>query len=198
MELLKIQRLDIEYDNRVVDIENNRSNTGIRYSEVHKLTVMSMIDAGYTEKEISAIIGCSRDTIQRWKREEKGKTSTKLARSLTKRHRQKSIIASNLLLDEALKQDKLDKASTMQLVTSSKIVLDAQKLVEGEESGILDQYREVEELEGELSLTEDELIELEMQIEEMGGNDGKDDDSILVDDSSSSIGSGDNLGGLPF
>ena len=134
-----------------------------------RIDAITLRNAGYTYAEISENMGVSPATAFRLCNLIPQKLTIEdiqLSQNVKSYLQHKTLLASNQLLSSALTDDKIDKASTYQLVMASAVMLDKHRLLAGESTSnialVTDSIKNIDEqqdeLEKQINLLQQEIV----------------------------------------
>jgi len=121
----------IEVDIPRETVNSTTDCTTITNRTVRHTLIEIYLEQGYSLNKISKLLKCSKHTIIEVKRGKKI-GSKLLATRLKEQLADKFTVHASMFLDYANQQDKLDKASTLQLVTAAGISVDKARLLNNE------------------------------------------------------------------
>lgn len=125
---------------------------------------MSMRENGSSRREIAEKLGISKSTVHAFICQSKldDISHNDLASKVKARMASDMILNANSLFDEAMTDEKIEKASTLQLVTAGSILVDKARLLAGESTeNISVRVKHVNETDSELKSIREEIMRLE-------------------------------------
>ena len=160
---------DNEYCNSTDD-HLTIKDSKVVYNDDLKVKAIQYIKQGMSYKRTAQILQVgSPNTIRTWFLNSSRYIQNDSAMSVREGMRDQYTVASATLLNEALEQSKLDKASTKDLIVASKIVLDASQMIEEDiyaeneytEQVLAEREKDLEEITDEMDITRLRLEEIQ-------------------------------------
>lgn len=138
-----------------------------KYGDEMRMMAMALRDQGSSRSEISKKLGISTSTVHAFISESKldDISHSDLASKFKARMANELILNANSLFDTAMHDEKMEKASTLQLITAGSILIDKARLLAGESTeNISVRVKHINETESELKSLRDEISSLEKGI----------------------------------
>ena len=157
--------LPITTDNEYCNSEDDHltiRDSKVVYNDDLKVKAIQYIKQGMSYKRTAQILQVgSPNTIRTWFLNSSRYIQNDSAMSVREGMRDQYTVASATLLNEALEQSKLDKASTKDLIVASKIVLDASQMIEEDiyaeneyaEQVLAEREKDLEEITDDIDIT---------------------------------------------
>lgn len=151
----------------VINVAKTKGHKPFKYGVELKLMAQAMRDQGMGRKEISEKLGVSTSTVHAFFSEMSGLddiTHADLAQKFRNRLSSQMILDSKFLFDSATDEEKVAKASTLQLVTAGSILIDKSRLLAGESTeNIAVRVKHVNDTDAELLAIREEIRQLESE-----------------------------------
>ncbi len=132
-----------------------------------KVLALTLRSANYSYDKISAIIGIGKTTVSDWIRRPSFDNVglSELANGIKERMASQLYINSNQVFNAAMEDDKIDKASHLQLVTSGSIMIDKARLMEGKSTeNISMMYQRSDNFDDRKEEITNEILDIEAEI----------------------------------
>ena len=138
-----------------------------KYPDELKILAITLRSAGYNLKQIAGIIGASHNRIGEWCHSPHldNHDLSRLADGIKERMSSHLLINSQTSFSAAMKDEKLEKASYLQLVTGGSIMIDKHRLLNEQSSSIVEHiYIKKDELGDKRTELNGEIIDIEADI----------------------------------
>lgn len=163
---------------RALELAVKRANATRKYDEKVKSMAVALVNDGYSYAEVCNILNVkSKGTIANWVDQYAMSALGDSEKELLERYKRglqtKFMRNADVLVQEAMREDKIEKASTLQLVTASGIMIDkAEKLEKGDQSpfNINIAVNSISRSTGEIEALEANEAELMRELERFHGD----------------------------
>ena len=132
-----------------------------------KVLALTLRSANYSYPQIATIIGVGRTTVMDWVNRPTYDNVglSELATGIKERMASKLYVNSNQIFNAAMDDDKIDKASHLQLVTSGSIMIDKARLMEGKSTeNISMMYQRSDNFDDRKQEITNEILDIEGEI----------------------------------
>ena len=155
-------------DNLGVSLDNLKPTGNRKHSPEIKRLAKALYSVGYSTSTISNHLGLSNGMVHTWVNGFSGDDVevSEIAEKIKRNMSDRLMMMANIVLAKSMDEDKLKKASTLQLVTSSGILLEKHRLFAGESTANISlNVRKVDDLNDKIGDADLEIARLTQELQ---------------------------------
>jgi|TARA_R100000093_G_scaffold67268_1_gene38611 hypothetical protein len=144
-----------------------RTKSSSGFPDEVKVFAKTLVIQGYTYQQVADICQVGRTTVNSWMNDPNIDLlgNTDLADKIKDRMASDLLIKSQMAFNQAMRPDKVEKASTLQLASTGGIMFDKARLLKGESTqNVAMAHGRINEYKGDIGEKEDDVMKLEAEL----------------------------------